>query len=62
MGRNTVKAIDENGTNLIFNNLQEASEYVSQFSKLEKWKIQLFIAYAINSKTKAFKYKWVPVK
>jgi hypothetical protein len=62
MGRNTVKAIDENGTNLIFNNLQEASEYISQFSKLEKWKIQLFIAYAISSKTKAFKYKWVPVK
>lgn len=62
MGRNTVKAIDENGKEFIFRDLKEASDYISMYSKMEKWKIQLFIAYAINKKTRAFKHKWVPAK
>lgn len=62
MGRNTVKAIDENGKEFIYRDLKEASEAISKHSKLDHWKIQLFIAYAISTKTRAFKHKWMQVK
>ena len=62
MGRNTVKAIDENGNTFIYRDLKEASQAMKTYSKMEDWKIQLYIAYAISSKTRAFKHKWVSVK
>ena len=62
MGRNSIKAIDENGNAIIYKNLQEAAKTIGSHSKMEDWKIQLFIAYALNTKTKAFKYKWMPIK
>ena len=40
--------------------LQDAAKSIN--SKLEPWKVQLFIAYALNTKTRAFKCKWMPVK
>ena len=62
MSRNAVKAIDENGNTFIYRDLREASEAIGKHSKLDYWKIQLFIAYAISTKTRAFKHKWMPVK
>lgn len=54
--RNQVKRITEDGKEIIYRNLEEASKDIP--SKLENWKIQLFIAQAVNTKTKAFKSSW----
>ena len=62
MGRNTVKAIDENGKEFIYRDLKEASQAINKQNKMEDWKAQLYIAYAIASKTRAFKHKWMQVK
>ena len=62
MSKDKIKAIDENGNIFTFNNLKEASEAIGMNTRMEKWKIQLYIAYAVNTKTRAFKYKWMPVK
>jgi hypothetical protein len=62
MGRNSIKAIDENGNTIVYNSLQDAAKAIGSHSKMEDWKIQLFIAYALNTKTRAFKHKWVPAK
>ena len=62
MGRNSIKAIDENGNTIVYNSLQDAAKAIGSHSKMEDWKIQLFIAYALNTKTRAFKHKWVPNK
>lgn len=43
-----------------FNTMDEASKSVP--SKMENWKIQLFIAYAIINGGNAFKCKWEKVK
>lgn len=62
MGRNTVKAIDENGNTFIYRDLKEASQVIKKYSKMEDWKIQLYIAYAIINNKRAFKHKWVSNK
>ena len=62
MGRNTVKAIDENGKEFIYRDLKEASQAIKKYSKMEDWKIQLYIAYAITSRKRAYKHKWMRVK
>lgn len=54
--RNQVKRITEEGKEIIYRDLEEASKDIP--SKLENWKIQLFIAQAINTNTKAFKSAW----
>ena len=43
-----------------FNTMDEASKSIQ--SKMENWKIQLFIAYAIINGGNAFKCKWEKVK
>lgn len=60
MSRNSIKAIDENGNTIVYRDLQEAAKAIGNHSKMEEWKIQLFIAYALNTKTRAFKHKWIP--
>lgn len=55
-----VKKIDENGVTSYYTTLQEASKSID--SKLENWKIQLFISDAIINKSRAFKCKWELVK
>ncbi|MBQ9731162.1 MAG: hypothetical protein IJV94_03480 [Bacilli bacterium] len=62
MGKNIIKAIDENGNTFIYRDLKEASQAIEKYSKMEDWKIQLYIAYAITSNKKAFKHKWMRVK
>ena len=55
-----VKRIDENGKEKVYGTLKLAAQDVP--SKLETWKIELYIAYAITSRTKAFKSKWMMAK
>lgn len=55
-----IKRIDENNNEIIFNNIQEAAMSIN--SKLDNWKIELFIADAINNNKKAFKYIWKETK
>lgn len=54
-----IKRIDENGKIKTYNNLEQASKDV--LSKFDFWKIQLFISYAIDTKTRAFKSRWEKV-
>ena len=58
--KQTIKRIDENGNTFTYANLQDAANAVD--SKVEKWKIQLFIAQAMISKGRAFKSKWMPIE
>ena len=58
--KHKIKKIDENGEIFTYRDLQDAANSIS--SKLDSWKIQLFIAYALNTKTRAFKCKWMPNK
>ena len=51
--------IDNEGNEVGFFDLKEAAQSIQ--TKLEDWKVQLFIADAINNKTNAFKYRWVKV-
>lgn len=55
-----IKRIDENGKEFTYGTLKLAAQAIP--SKIENWKVQLYIAYAITSKTKAFKNKWMMVK
>ena len=55
-----IKRIDENNNEVIFNNIQEAAMFIN--SKLNNWKVELFIADAINNNKRAFKYIWKEVK
>lgn len=57
--RNQIKRITEDNKEIIYKNLEEASKDI--LSKLDTWKIQLYIAQAINTETKAFKSKWEKV-
>ena len=43
-----------------FNTMDEASKSIK--SKIDNWKIQMFIAYAMINKGKAFKCTWEKVK
>lgn len=43
-----------------FNTMDEAGKSV--LSKMENWKVQMLIAYAIINKSKAFKCTWEKVK
>lgn len=56
--KNTIKGTDENGNVFLFRDLKAASEMVCKNSNLEDWKVQLYIANALDKKMKAFKYKW----
>lgn len=51
--------IDNEGNEVGFFDLKEAAQSIS--TKLEDWKVQLFIADAINNGKNAFKYRWVKV-
>lgn len=51
--------IDTNGNEVGFYDLKEAAQSIK--TKLEDWKVQLFIADAINNNKTAFKYRWVKV-
>lgn len=55
-----IKRVDENGAVSTYRDLQDAAASIS--SRLEPWKVQLFIAYALNTRTRAFKSKWMPNK
>lgn len=57
--RNAIKRIDKDGKESIYRDIAEASKSI--YSKLDNWKIQLYIADAIISGKKAFKYNWVKV-
>ena len=52
-----IKKITEEKKEFIYRDVAEASKTVN--TKLENWKVQLFIAYAIETKTKAFKCRWL---
>ena len=56
MARTKIKRIDEKGNEVNFNTLMEAAKSVE--SKLEDWKIAIYIANALNTKKRAFKYNW----
>ena len=43
-----------------FNTMDEASKSIE--SRMDNWKIQMFIAYAMINKGKAFKCTWEKVK
>ena len=43
-----------------FNTMDEASKSIK--SRMDNWKIQMFIAYAMINKAKAFKCTWEEVK
>ena len=43
-----------------FNTMDEASKSIK--SRMDNWKIQMFIAYAMINKGKAFKCTWEKVK
>ena len=58
--KHKIKRIDENGIETTYRDLQDAAKSID--SKMEPWKVQLFIAYALNTKTRAFKCKWMPNK
>jgi hypothetical protein len=58
--KHKIKRVDENGTETTYRDLREAASSIN--SKLEPWKVQLFIAYALNTRTRAFKSKWMPIK
>ena len=51
-----IKRIDENKKEIIYNSIEEASKTIP--SKLDYWKIQMFICDAINNRKKAFKSNW----
>ena len=51
-----IKKIDEEGNVSTYRDLQEACKTIK--SKLDDWKIQLFIANAMNKGIRAFKCKW----
>lgn len=55
-----IKRTDEEKNTQLFYSLQEAATSVD--SKLENWKVQLYIADAINNNKRAFKFKWEKVK
>ena len=58
--KHKIKRVDENGTETTYRDLREAASSIN--SKLEPWKVQLFIAYALNTRTRAFKSKWMLIK
>ena len=58
--KHKIKRVDENGAETTYRDLREAANSIN--SKLEPWKVQLFIAYALNTRTRAFKSKWMPIK
>lgn len=58
--KHKIKRIDENGVETTYRDYQEAAKSIN--SKMEPWKVQLFIAYALNTRTRAFKCKWMPNK
>ena len=55
-----IKKTEENGKATLYNTMKDAAASVG--SKLENWKIQLYIANAINTRTRAFKCRWENVK
>ena len=58
--KHKIKRVDENGAVSTYRDLQDAATSIN--SRLEPWKVQLFIAYALNTRTRAFKSKWMPNK
>ena len=52
--------IENIGVETTYRDYQDAAKSIS--SKMEPWKVQLFIAYALNTRTRAFKCKWMPNK
>lgn len=56
MAKTKVRRIDENGNSVDFNTLMDAARSVD--SKLETWKVAIYIAGVLNRKGKAFKYNW----
>ena len=58
--KHKIKRVDENRTETTYRDLREAASSIN--SKLEPWKVQLFIAYALNTRTRAFKSKWMLIK
>ena len=57
---NLIKRIDSNNNEKIFNSIQEAAKSIDV--NIENWKIELFIADAINNNKRAFKYIWKEIK
>lgn len=54
---NKIKKIDnENKETKVFNTIKEASASVN--TKMDDWKVQMFIANAIRTGKKAFKCNW----
>lgn len=51
-----IKKINEKNEVTIYNSIQDASKSIE--TKLEDWKVQLFIVDAINKNKRAFKCKW----
>lgn len=60
MRKDKIKKVDENGNIFTYRDLQEAAKSIS--SRLDDWKIQLFIADAINNKKRAFKCQWFKIE
>ena len=54
-----IKRIDENKNVEIFNTIKEASTSID--TNMDNWKVQMLIANAINTKGRAFKYRWANV-
>lgn len=55
-----IKRIDNEGNEVGFFDLKEAAQSIN--SKMDDWKVQLYIADAINHSKNAFKYRWVKVE
>lgn len=58
--KENIRSIDENGNVKTFNSLKEASQTIR--TRLDDWKVQLFIMDAINKNKRAFKCKWELIK
>lgn len=54
--KNKIKSIDENGNEIEYKTIMDAAKTIN--SKLDNWKIGLFIADAINRNGRAFKLSW----
>lgn len=59
MNKINYKRIDNDGNEVTFRTLKEAANSIN--SKLENWKIQVYIAEAIVNNGVAFKYRWAKI-
>jgi hypothetical protein len=54
------KLNEDNQVIAVYNSLADAAASIE--SKMENWKVQLYIAYALINNGRAYKFKWRAVK